>query len=52
MTTKMTTTIAAMPKAKKASAGRTNAVASVGSGVEEGFIVGPGVFVGVGVEVG
>ena len=52
MTTATTTKIAVIPKAKKASAGRTNVAASVGPGVEEGFAVGPGVFVGVGVEVG
>ena len=52
MTAATMTTIAMIPKAKKASVDRTNAAASVGPGVEEGFAVGQGVFVGVGVEVG
>ena len=46
------TTIAMIPKAKKASPGRANVAASVGPGVEEGFAVGLGVFVGVGAGVG
>jgi len=52
MTAATITTIAIIPKAKKDSTGRTNTAASVGPGVEEGFAVGPGVFVCVGVEVG